>query len=157
MDDLRGGRSDDSAGGPGSPREATIEGQQGAGKRFGERQVPAIVNADVVAQFPDAISQRFERERLDTERQQIATGEIGLGGRQPFGKLQSAKNVARFREDDLWARQGTAFASCLRYGSFRPGAVHPEVGDRRRKDRGINDDRHFRSASRACRMLSVVT
>ena len=156
MHDVRGRGSDDPACGADRPAESAIERKQRTGEGLRERHVPAIVDREVVAHFPCASGQRFEREQLDVELEQVTLGEIGFTARESIGKLQPAKDVSGFDEGDLRTGQPTCRPR-LRDDGLGPGTLRPRLGGRGREDRGVNDDRHFRSASRASRMLSVVT
>jgi len=96
-----------------------------------------------MAQLPDALGERLERQEIDGEAKEIAVGGRRLQATQLACPFQSSQDIRRFNQDEVRSAQMT-----VRDDPLRPHAARATVGRDGDEHRGVDDRTHRRSAFR---------
>ena len=129
--------------------ESSIQRCKGAIERLGHRDIPGIVAAQIAAQLPNTAGKRRKGKQVQIQPQQVPVRAGCLQSGNFPGLLQTAQYVGHFNQHQFGTRQRT-------FGDrrLRPFALWPRIHQRRYEYGRIDDQRHFRSVSRARRMLA---
>ena len=148
----RGRRGDHLAGRAVGAAEPSVQGQQWAVERLGQRHVPGVVDRQGATQGPYPLGVGGERKQRQRQLHQLALRARGLAGRDLPGQLHAAQGVGRLGQRQLRARDPV-------HGDpgFRPSTIAPGIDQGGDQQRRVGHYSHMRSASIARRITDAGT
>lgn len=132
--------------------ELPVQRRERTAEVLGGRHVPSVATGQVAPQRPSTLRKRREGERSHVQPQRSSVRARGLEPRNLAGPFQPARHVGDLDQNRFWT--GCIIA---RNHRFRPTPVAPRIDECRHQNGRVDNDRHRRSASRACRMVAGET